>query len=119
MHCRPTTVYTTTVKGTKIKRVNMSSMYFFLSLGWVRPEHFVDISSNIFSPEGRIILLRRCPSFLRMGGETDSDVLFLIYTSPMAVGVENNSPPEQWVAQWFFRSEEHTSELQHLNLVCP
>ena len=51
MHGRPTTVYTTTVKGTKIKGVNMSSMCFFLSLGWVRPEHFVDITSNIFSPE--------------------------------------------------------------------
>ena len=37
-----------------------------------------------------------------MGGETDSDVLFLIYTSSTAVGVENNSPPDQWVEQRFF-----------------
>src|SRR4029434_974855 len=40
-----------------------------------------------------------------MGGETDSDVLFLIYTSSTAVGVENNSPSEQWVAQRFFWSQ--------------
>src|SRR4029434_9656449 len=33
---------------------------------------------------------------------TDSDVLFLIYTSSTAVGVENNSPPDQWVEQRFF-----------------
>ena len=45
--------------------------------------------------KGRIILLRRSPSSLRMGGWTDSDVLFLIYTSASAVGAENNSPPEQ------------------------
>src|SRR4029434_8677422 len=55
------------------------------------------------------LYLRRCPSSLRMGGETDSDVLFLIYTSPMAVGVENNSPPEQSVSQRFFGHRRATT----------
>ncbi len=41
----------TILKGTKIRGVNMWSMCFFLSLDWVRPEHFVDITSNIVPPE--------------------------------------------------------------------
>ena len=31
-------------------------MCFFLSLGWVRPEHFVDITSNIFPPSTTCLL---------------------------------------------------------------
>ena len=33
--------------------------------------------TSFSTSKGRIILLRRCSSSLRMGGETDSDVLFL------------------------------------------
>src|SRR4029434_2497075 len=76
MHCRRTTVYTTTVKGTKIKGVNMSSMCFFLSLGWVRPENFVDITSNIFSPEATG---EEASNFIRYFHSLSSSVLLFLF----------------------------------------
>jgi len=49
MHCRPTTVYSTTVEGHK--SMESTCPQCASSRRWVRPEHFVDITSNMFSPE--------------------------------------------------------------------